>query len=49
MILLRPGCDKLAQIEEDIVTLFTEVGGDDNSTLIVALNRAYRVRLFKAM
>ncbi|KAI0030755.1 hypothetical protein K488DRAFT_87485 [Vararia minispora EC-137] len=36
------GCEKLAAIEEDIVTLFTETGGDDNNTIVVALNRAYR-------
>ncbi|EMD38521.1 hypothetical protein CERSUDRAFT_82798 [Gelatoporia subvermispora B] len=35
------GCLKLAHIEEDIVTAFTEVGGNDNNRLIVTLNRAY--------
>ena len=37
------GCSKLARIEEDIVTAFTEVGGDDNTRLTVTLNRAYWV------
>lgn len=39
------GCEKLAAIEESIVTAFSEIGGDSNNTLIVTLNRAYRVRL----
>ena len=38
------GCEKLAAIEESIVTAFSEIGGDSNSTLVVTLNRAYRVR-----
>ncbi|TBU65923.1 hypothetical protein BD310DRAFT_912363 [Dichomitus squalens] len=37
------GCTRLARIEEDIVTAFSEVGGDDNTRLTVALNRAYHV------
>ncbi|KAM5535233.1 hypothetical protein V8D89_011169 [Ganoderma adspersum] len=37
------GCTKLAGIEEDIVTAFSEVGGDDNTRLTVTLNRAYHV------
>ncbi|KAI0807098.1 hypothetical protein C8Q74DRAFT_1313030 [Fomes fomentarius] len=37
------GCFKLARIEEDIVTAFSEVGGDDNNRLTVTLNRAYHV------
>jgi hypothetical protein len=39
------GCEKLAVIEENIVTAFSEVGGDSNDTIIVTLNRAYRVRI----
>ncbi|OSX65213.1 hypothetical protein POSPLADRAFT_1044618 [Postia placenta MAD-698-R-SB12] len=35
------GSIQLAQVEENIVTAFTEVGGDDNNRLIVNLNRAY--------
>ena len=41
-----PGCHRLAAIEEDIVTAFGEIGGDDNNVLTVNLNRAYRVRSF---
>ena len=37
------GCARLAQIEENMVTAFTEVGGADNNRLTVALNRAYYV------
>jgi hypothetical protein len=37
------GCEKLAVIEENIVTAFNEVGGDDNNVITVTLNRAYRV------
>ena len=37
------GCDRLAAIEENIVTAFTEVGSDDNNRLIAILNRAYKV------
>ena len=37
------GCSKLARVEEDIVTAFSEVGGDDNTRLTVTLNRAYHV------
>lgn len=36
------GCEKLAAIEESIVTAFSEIGGDGNNTLVVTLNRAYR-------
>ncbi|THH12641.1 hypothetical protein EW146_g7506 [Bondarzewia mesenterica] len=36
------GCDKLAAIEENIVTAFTEAAGDDNNAITVNLNRAYR-------
>ena len=42
--ILISGCTKLARIEEDIVTAFSEVGGDDNTRLTVTLNRAYHVR-----
>ncbi|KAI0664893.1 hypothetical protein C8Q70DRAFT_1049092 [Cubamyces menziesii] len=35
------GCSKLARIEEDIVTSFTEYGSEDNTRLTVTLNRAY--------
>ncbi|KAI0928780.1 hypothetical protein AcV7_008835 [Taiwanofungus camphoratus] len=35
------GCIKLSEIEENIVTAFTEVGGDDNNRMIVTLNRGY--------
>ncbi|KAI0748037.1 hypothetical protein C8Q80DRAFT_1103902 [Daedaleopsis nitida] len=35
------GCSKLARVEEDIITAFSEVGGDDNNRLTVTLNRAY--------
>ncbi len=37
------GCEKLAVIEENIVTTFNEVGGDNNNVITVTLNRAYRV------
>jgi hypothetical protein len=37
------GCEKLAVIEENIVTAFNEVGGDNNNVITVTLNRAYRV------
>lgn len=37
------GCEKLAVIEENIVTAFNEVGGDSNNVITVTLNRAYRV------
>lgn len=37
------GCIKLSEIEENIVTAFTEVGGDDNNRMIVTLNRGYYV------
>ena len=39
------GCDRLAAIEENIVTAFTEVGSDDNNRLIAILNRAYKVSM----
>ncbi|OBZ75246.1 hypothetical protein A0H81_04399 [Grifola frondosa] len=35
------GCTQLAQVEENIVTAFTEVGSNDNCRLVVTLNRAY--------
>ncbi|KZV72911.1 hypothetical protein PENSPDRAFT_674774 [Peniophora sp. CONT] len=35
------GCSRLAAIEENIVTLFSP-GGDDNNAIVVTLNRAYR-------
>ncbi|OCH95526.1 hypothetical protein OBBRIDRAFT_816439 [Obba rivulosa] len=35
------GCVELAQIEESVVTAFTEVGGNDNNRVVVTLNRAY--------
>ncbi|KZT11383.1 uncharacterized protein LAESUDRAFT_755040 [Laetiporus sulphureus 93-53] len=35
------GCPKVAQVEENIVTAFTEAGGDDHNRLVVTLNRAY--------
>ncbi|KAH9934779.1 uncharacterized protein B0H18DRAFT_978208 [Fomitopsis serialis] len=35
------GCARLAQVQENMVTAFTEVGGADNNRLTVALNRAY--------
>ena len=38
------GCEKLAIIEENIVTAFNEGGGDSNNAITVTLNRAYRVR-----
>ena len=37
------GCSKLARIEEDIVTSFTEYGSDDTTRLTLTLNRAYYV------
>lgn len=37
------GCDHVATVEENIVTAFTEVGGDDNNRFTVFLNRAYKV------
>jgi len=36
------GCEKLAVIEENMVTAFNEVGGDNNNVITVTLNRAYR-------
>jgi len=36
------GCEKLAIIEENLVTAFSEVGGDNNNAITVTLNRAYR-------
>ncbi|KAH8980949.1 hypothetical protein EDB86DRAFT_2978203 [Lactarius hatsudake] len=36
------GCEKLAAIEENIVTAFSEIGGDSNNALVVTLNRAYK-------
>jgi len=36
------GCEKLAVMEENIVTAFNEVGGDNNNVITVTLNRAYR-------
>ncbi|KAH9027662.1 hypothetical protein EDB84DRAFT_1272610 [Lactarius hengduanensis] len=36
------GCEKLAAIEENVVTAFSEIGGDSNNALVVTLNRAYR-------
>lgn len=38
-----PGCDRVADIEENVVTAFTEVGGNDNNRFTVTLNRAYNV------
>ena len=38
------GCDHVAAVEENVVTAFTEVGGDDNNRFTVTLNRAYKVR-----
>ncbi len=35
----------MAAIEENIVTAFSEIGGDSNNALVVTLNRVYRVRL----
>jgi hypothetical protein len=37
------GCEKLAVIEENIITAFNEVGGDNNNVVTMTLNRAYRV------
>jgi hypothetical protein len=37
------GCERLAAIEENIVTAFTDVASDDNNRLTVVLNRAYKV------
>jgi len=37
------GCEKLAIIEENTVSAFNEVGGDNNNVITVTLNRAYRV------
>lgn len=37
------GCEKLAIIEENLVTAFSEVGGDNNNAITVTLNRTYRV------
>ncbi|KAI0064595.1 hypothetical protein BV25DRAFT_1822992 [Artomyces pyxidatus] len=36
------GCEKLAAIEENIVTAFSEIAGDDNNAITIHLNRAYR-------
>jgi anaphase-promoting complex subunit 5 len=37
------GCDHVAAAEENVVTAFTEVAGDDNNRFTVTLNRAYKV------
>lgn len=37
------GCEKLAEIEEDIVIAFTDVAGDDNNRITAILNQAYKV------
>lgn len=39
------GCDQIVAVEENVVTAFTEVGGDDNNRFTVTLNRAYKVCL----
>jgi len=36
------GCEQLAAIEENVVTAFTDIGGDDNNRITVILNRAYK-------
>ncbi|KAI0093630.1 hypothetical protein BDY19DRAFT_918021 [Irpex rosettiformis] len=36
------GNNRLAEIEEDVVLAFTDIGGPDNNRLTVTLNRAYR-------
>ncbi|KDQ60855.1 hypothetical protein JAAARDRAFT_31853 [Jaapia argillacea MUCL 33604] len=36
------GCSKLSDIEENVVTAFTELGGNDNNRITVILNRAYK-------
>ncbi|KAI0046097.1 hypothetical protein FA95DRAFT_1560450 [Auriscalpium vulgare] len=36
------GCERLAAIEEDYVTAFSDIGSDDNNVITVTLNRAYR-------
>ncbi|EPT05996.1 hypothetical protein FOMPIDRAFT_1154647 [Fomitopsis schrenkii] len=41
VVWIMHGCARLTQIEENMVTAFTEVGGADNNRLTVALNRAY--------
>jgi hypothetical protein len=41
--ILLKGCDHLASIEENIVTGFTDVSGDDNNRITVAVNSAYKV------
>jgi hypothetical protein len=43
VVKLDTGCEKLAVIEENIITAFSEVGGDNNNVITVTLNRAYRV------
>lgn len=43
-VYIHAGCEKLAVIEENIVTAFAEVGGDSNGAITITLNRAYRVR-----
>lgn len=37
------GSEHVAAAEENVVTAFTEVGGDDNNRFTVTLNRAYKV------
>ena len=44
IIYIHTGCEKLAVIEENIVTAFVEIGGDSNSAITITLNRTYRVR-----
>jgi anaphase-promoting complex subunit 5 len=37
------GCHELAEVQENIVTAFTEIGSDDNNRVTAILNGAYRV------
>ena len=37
------GCDKLSELEEEIVLAFMEPGTDNNTRMTIALNKAYKV------
>ncbi|PCH38233.1 hypothetical protein WOLCODRAFT_64717 [Wolfiporia cocos MD-104 SS10] len=41
VVWMMQGSERIAQIEENVVTAFTEVGGDDDNRITVTLNRAY--------
>lgn len=42
-LMVITGCDKLSELEEDIVLAFMEPGTDNNTRMTIALNKAYKV------